>query len=259
MSAILSLEAVSKTYRTKQGSDGLALSPVDLTVEKGEFISIIGPSGCGKTTLLKIAAGLLMASGGTVRFEGAPGSPPPKKMGFVFQSASLLPWRTVLDNVLFPGEIQGRKGKELRARALDLIRVMGLSGSETKYPAELSGGMQQRASIARSLLLEPEIVFMDEPFGALDAMTRERLNEDVQRLHLTHRTTFLFVTHNITEAVFLSDRIVALSASPGRISDIIDVDVERPRTEESLTDERFRQIERRIRDIFHAAPAERVS
>jgi len=253
VSAVLSLESVAKTYVTKQGSNGVALTSVDLSVDKGEFVSIIGPSGCGKTTLLKIAAGLLSATEGTVRFEGTPGSPPPRRMGFVFQSASLLPWRTVLENVLFPGVIQHANSKSLRARAMELLEVMNLAGNERKYPAELSGGMQQRVSIARSLLLEPEIVFMDEPFGALDAMTREKLNEDVQRLHQQNETTFLFVTHNITEAVYLSDRIVALSASPGRISEIITVDLERPRTENSYTDERFRQYERRVRNVFRAA------
>jgi NitT/TauT family transport system ATP-binding protein len=253
MGAVLTLESVAKTYVTKQGSNGVALTSVDLAVDRGEFVSIIGPSGCGKTTLLKIAAGLLSATEGTVRFEGAQGSPPPRRMGFVFQSASLLPWRTVLDNVLFPGVIQRANSKKLRGRAMELLEVMNLAGNERKYPAELSGGMQQRVSIARSLLLEPEIVFMDEPFGALDAMTREKLNEDVQTLHQHNETTFLFVTHNITEAVYLSDRIVALSASPGRISEIITVDLERPRTESSYTDERFRQYERRVRDVFRAA------
>lgn len=256
MCAVVSLESVSKTYATRQKSDGFALSSVDLSINKGEFVSLIGPSGCGKTTLLKIAAGLLSATKGSVSFEGAPGSPPPAKMGVVFQSASLLPWRTVLDNVLFPGVIQRADGKKLRRRALELLEVMNLSGSESKYPAELSGGMQQRVSIARSLLLEPEIVFMDEPFGALDAMTREKLNEDVQRLHQQENMTFLFVTHNISEAVFLSDRIVALSASPGRISEIIDVDLQRPRTEDSYTDERFREHERHIRDVFQASVKE---
>jgi NitT/TauT family transport system ATP-binding protein len=251
--SMLSLRSVSKTYVTEQGSNGLALQSVDLDVAKGEFVSLIGPSGCGKTTLLKIAAGLLAASEGQVYFDGSAGTPPPKTMGVVFQSPSLLPWRTVLGNVLFPAVIHRADLARLKPRAHELLEMLNLAGSESKYPWELSGGMQQRASIARSLLLEPDVIFMDEPFGALDAMTREKLNTDVQELHLRNDTTVLFVTHNIPESIFLSDRIVALSSSPGRVSDIIEVNLPRPRTEESYTSDAFRALERRIREAFHVA------
>jgi NitT/TauT family transport system ATP-binding protein len=252
---ILAVENVSKSYTSSNAPGSLVLSSVNLSVAKSEFVSIIGPSGCGKTTLMKICAGLLSKSGGTVSFAGKVGTPPPAKMGVVFQSAALLPWRTVLANILLPAAIQHANMDKAKARARELLDMLNLSGIESKYPWELSGGMQQRVSIARSLVLEPEVIFMDEPFGALDAMTREKLNLDLQDIHTRTGATIMFVTHNISEAVFLSDRIVAMAARPGRIADIIDVDLKRPRTQDSYVDEEFREIETRVRNSFDRAAA----
>jgi NitT/TauT family transport system ATP-binding protein len=176
-------------------------------------------------------------------------------MGVVFQSAALLPWRTVMANILLPATIQHADMKKAKQRAAELLDMLNLTGIESKYPWELSGGMQQRVSIARSLVLEPEVLFMDEPFGALDAMTREKLNLDLQDIHTRTGATIMFVTHNISEAVFLSDRIVAMAARPGRIAEIIDVDLHRPRTQESYVDDDFRDIETRVRNSFDRAAA----
>jgi NitT/TauT family transport system ATP-binding protein len=252
--AILTVDGVSKSYGPT-GRAALVLDDVDLEIRKGEFVSIIGPSGCGKTTLMKICAGLLPQTTGTVAFDGRPGTPPPNRMGIVFQSAALLPWRNVLDNILLPAVIQRTDLAAARARAVELLAMLNLTDIEKKYPWELSGGMQQRVSIARSLVQQPEVIFMDEPFGALDAMTREKLNLDLQDIH--HRTgaTIMFVTHNISEAVFLSDRIVAMAARPGRIAEIIDVDLSRPRTEDSYVAEDFREVEAAVRHSFDLAAA----
>jgi NitT/TauT family transport system ATP-binding protein len=251
---ILSVVDVSKRYSDSPDAP-LVLQSVNLDIAKSEFVSIIGPSGCGKTTLMKICAGLLSHSSGTVEFDGKTGTPPPRKMGIVFQSAALLPWRTVMANVLLPAIIQKADMAKAKVRARELLDMLNLKDIDSKYPWELSGGMQQRVSIARSLVLEPEVLFMDEPFGALDAMTREKLNIDLQEIH--HRTgaTIVFVTHNISEAVFLSDRIVAMAAKPGRVADIIDVDIERPRTQASYVDEEFRETETRVRESFDRAAA----
>jgi len=251
---ILAIENVSKSY---SGSDSasLVLRSVDLTIAKSEFVSIIGPSGCGKTTLMKICAGLLTKSSGTVTFDGKLGTPPPRKMGVVFQSAALLPWRTVLGNIMLPAIIQKADLVRAKERAHELLEMLNLVGIDDKYPWELSGGMQQRVSIARSLVLEPEVLFMDEPFGALDAMTREKLNIDLQAIHARTGATIMFVTHNIAEAVFLSDRIVAMAARPGRIADIIEVDLHRPRTQNSYVDDDFREVEARVRTSFDRAAA----
>ncbi|GAA3877651.1 ABC transporter ATP-binding protein [Leifsonia kafniensis] len=252
---ILTVENVSKSYSSSNAPDALVLSSVNLSIAKSEFVSIIGPSGCGKTTLMKICAGLLSKSGGTVSFAGKVGTPPPSKMGVVFQSAALLPWRTVLANILLPATIQHADMDRAKQRARELLDMLNLKGIESKYPWELSGGMQQRVSIARSLVLEPEVLFMDEPFGALDAMTREKLNLDLQDIHARTGATIMFVTHNIAEAVFLSDRIIAMAARPGRIADIINVDLFRPRTQESYVDDDFREIETRVRSSFDRAAA----
>ncbi len=253
--ALLTVDNVSKSYVDAAANSTLVLSDVNLSIRAGEFVSVIGPSGCGKTTLMKICAGLLPQTSGTVRFDGVPGNPPPRKMGVVFQSAALLPWRTVLANILLPAVIQKADMRVAKTRAAELLEMLNLTGTESKYPWELSGGMQQRVSIARALVLEPEIIFMDEPFGALDAMTREKLNIDLQDIHKRTGATIMFVTHNISEAVFLSDRIVAMAARPGRIAEIIDVDLSRPRTQESYVGEDFRDVETRVRHSFDLAAA----
>jgi len=247
---LLALQSVSKTYLTQVGTEHLALQDATISLRRSEFLSLVGPSGCGKTTLLKIAAGLLRESSGQVMFDGQLRKPPPHKMGIVFQTATLLPWLTVVDNVVFPALIQRRDMKAAHTRAHELLAMLDLSDRADRYPSELSGGMQQRVAIARALLLEPEVLFMDEPFGALDAMTREALNIELQNLHQRFGMTVIFVTHSIPEAIFLSDRIAVMSSSPGRIVDVIDIFHSRPRTLEMLTDRAFAPLERRIREIF---------
>lgn len=252
---ILTIENVTKRYVDAAARESLVLDSVNLNVRESEFLSVIGPSGCGKTTLMKICAGLLPQTSGAVGFDGRPGTPPPNKMGVVFQAAALLPWRTVMANILLPAVIQHSDMAAAKRRATELLEMLNLVGSEDKYPWELSGGMQQRVSIARSLVLEPEVLFMDEPFGALDAMTREKLNLDLQNIHLRTGATIIFVTHNISEAVFLSDRIVAMAAKPGRIAEVIDVELPRPRTQQSYIQDDFRDVEIRVRQSFDLAAA----
>lgn len=248
---ILELRSVTKRYRTEGARDVLALSDATLAIERSEFVSLIGPSGCGKTTLLKICAGLVGHSKGSLLFEGAKGAPPPERMGVVFQSPVLLPWRTVVENVVLPAHIQGHSLADAKARASDLLSMLQLSGTEESYPWELSGGMQQRVAIARSLLTTPEILFMDEPFGALDAMTRESLNIELQEIHSREGATVLFVTHSISEAVFLSDRVAVMSSGPGRIVDVVDVPLARPRSPDDFVTEEFRQIEAAVRETLN--------
>lgn len=251
---VIELHGVSKRYVVQDSSrDGLALQEATLSVGHGEFVSLLGPSGCGKTTLLKIAAGLLAHSSGEVRFEGRAGAPPPNRMGFVFQGPVLLPWRTVLDNVMLPAQIQRLSKREAKVRAVHLLELLGLGGTERNYPWELSGGMQQRVSIARSLLNAPDMLFMDEPFGALDAMTRETLNFELQRVHLQERLTTIFVTHSITEAVLLSDRIALMSAGPGRVVGVLDVNLPRPRRPQTLVEPGFVAAEAEVREMLAAA------
>ena len=201
-----------------------ALSNIDLRIEEGEFVALIGPSGCGKTTLLRVIADLEPISAGSVLVNGV--SPHEARLarayGYVFQAPALFPWRTVLANVMLPLQIQGRKSAQSRAIALEQLARVGLSGFEKKYPWQLSGGMQQRASIARALAFEPRILMMDEPFGALDEITRDRLNEQLQQLWQKERRTVVFVTHSIAEAVYLATRIVVMSPRPGRIVKVIE-------------------------------------
>jgi NitT/TauT family transport system ATP-binding protein len=230
------------------------LSSVDLGINKGEFVSIVGPSGCGKTTLLKIIAGIISQSGGTISFDGTDRPMHPADFGMVFQQAALLPWRSVLSNVLLSADIMGldRAGSGKRAR--ELLRVMQLKDHIAEsYPGELSGGMQQRVSIARALLHRPQVLMMDEPFGALDAMTREVLNMHLQDVHLLEGCTVVFVTHSITEAVLLSDKIVVMHAHPGRIAAVLQVDLPRPRTIASTSSAEFRDIEVQVRQILETS------
>ncbi len=240
------LEGVRKTFRVRH-QEILAVSDATFDVHEGELVSLVGPSGCGKTTLLKIVAGLHSHDGGTLAIGGA-GSDfdPARDVGMVFQQPLLLKWRRVLENVLLPAEILGLPKREARERAQDLIRMVGLAGHEQKYPYELSGGMQQRAAIARSLVHDPRLILMDEPFGALDALTRERMNLELLRIWEQSRKTILFVTHGIAEAVFLGTRVVVLTAGPARMADRIDIDLPRPRTLDMKTQERFGSYARRI-------------
>ena len=224
------IAGLQKIYKTRDGNDIHALKDINLDIRDAEFISIVGPSGCGKTTLLKILAGILSRTSGDVTMAGRRLSGPSRELGVVFQAPVLLPWRTVLQNVMVPIQVQRRDRAVFEARARALIAMVGLAGFEHKYPSELSGGMQQRVGICRALVHDPSFLLMDEPFGALDAMTRESMNEELQRLWRENRKTILLVTHSIPEAVYLADRVVVMTPRPGRIVDVLDIDLPRPRT-----------------------------
>ena len=225
----ISIRDLAKTY---PGSDGVvcALQGVSFDVYPGEFITLVGPSGCGKTTLLKIIAGLAGKTGGELCVGGDHPFNPGRDVGMVFQRPVLLKWRSILDNVLLPAEILGLEREPHRARAMRLLDLVGLRGFENRYPSELSGGMQQRAAISRALIHDPQLLLMDEPFGALDALTRERMNLEILRIWEETRKTILFVTHGIQEAVFLADRVIVLSERPARMVAAIEVRLPRPRT-----------------------------
>ena len=240
------LAGVKKVYRTRR-AEFLAVSEVTFDVAAGELVALVGPSGCGKTTLLKILAGLHPHDAGEVRI-GSAAQPfdPSRDIGMVFQQPLLLKWRRVLDNVLLPAEILGLPVAASRERARDLLSLVGLRDAEDKYPYELSGGMQQRAAIARALIHDPKLILMDEPFGALDALTREKMNLELLRIWQQARKTIVFVTHGISEAVFLGTRVVVLTAGPARMADNFLVDLPHPRTLDVKTHERFGEYTRRI-------------
>ena len=225
----------------------LAISDASFDIMPGELLSLVGPSGCGKSTLLKILAGLHPHDGGELRM-GSPADPfdPSRDVGMVFQAPLLLKWRRILENVLLPAEILGLPAAASRDRARELLKLVGLQGYESKYPYELSGGMQQRAAIARALVHDPKLVLMDEPFGALDALTREKMNLELLRIWKEARKTIVFVTHGISEAVFLGTRVVVLTAGPARMADNFEVDLPHPRTLDMKTHERFGEYTRRI-------------
>ena len=225
---IVEVRHLTKTYAGKSGAV-LALDDVSFEVREHEFVTLVGPSGCGKSTALKIVSGLLPASGGTVRVFGQPVRGPVSELGMVFQAPVLLKWRSALDNVLFPIEILRRDRRQYQAVALDLLRLVGLEGFERSYPRELSGGMQQRVAIARALIHDPTLLLMDEPFGALDAMTREQMNIELLRIWSERRKSTILITHSIQEAVFLADRVVVMTPRPGRVAKIVSVDLPRPR------------------------------
>ncbi len=240
------LAGVRKVYRQRE-EEFLAISDVTFDVEAGELVSLVGPSGCGKTTLLKILAGLSDYDSGQVRIgSGAHPFDPSRDIGMVFQQPLLLKWRRVLENVLLPAEILGLPRRESRERARELLAMVGLSGFEEKYPYELSGGMQQRAAIARALIHDPKLVLMDEPFGALDALTREKMNLELRRIWQQSRKTIVFVTHGISEAVFLGTRAVVLTSGPARMADNIPIGLPAARSLEIKTTEAFGEYNRRI-------------
>ena len=223
------VQGVQKTYRSARG-DFTALKDVNLAVGKGEFISILGPSGCGKSTLLKCVAGLQPVSAGEIRIRDQSVTGPPEAAGMVFQRDVLLDWRTVIDNVLLPVEFAKLNRADWRYRAVELLRNFDLHAFADRYPWELSGGMRQRVAICRGLLMRPSLLLMDEPFGALDAITRDELNLELERVWERDRMTVLFVTHSIVEAVFLADRVVVMARDPGRVHEAVAVDLPRPRT-----------------------------
>ena len=220
-----------------------ALQDVDLKVMEGEFVSIVGPSGCGKTTFLSVVDGLIPATAGTITVDGRAVSKPGQDRAMVFQDASLLPWRSVLKNVVYGLECQKVGAREARERAMYFIDMVGLSGFEQHYPHELSGGMQQRVNLARALVMDPQILLMDEPFAALDAQTRELMQEELLQIWLKAKKTVLFITHQIDEAIFLSDRVAVFTARPGRVKKILRIDLERPRKLALKRNPRFHEIE----------------
>ncbi|KAB1154150.1 ABC transporter ATP-binding protein [Micromonospora sp. DSM 115977] len=226
---MIKLSGVSRTFDGRSGRVE-ALRGIDLDVAAGEFVAVLGRSGCGKSTMLRLIAGLLPVSEGRITVAGAPITKPRPDIAMLFQRPALLPWRTVLDNVLLPVEMFGWKRAKHRDRARQLLELAGLGGFEKRLPHELSGGMQQRVSLCRSLIGEPRVMLMDEPFSALDALTREELSGELQRVHMTSGATVVFVTHSIDEAVLLADRVVVLSPRPGRIRKVVDVNIPRPRT-----------------------------
>ena len=239
--------------RYGDGADAIvALQDIDFAVAEGEFISIVGPSGCGKSTLLKILAGLLPASQGEAVLNGTPIEGPRKDIGMVFQTPVLFPWRSVLGNVLLPADVQRLGREEMTKRAMELLALVGLTGFERRYPWELSGGMQQRVALVRALIHDPALLLMDEPFGALDALTRENMNVELQRIWMQRRTTVLFITHSTAEAVFLADRVIVLTPRPGTIGDQFAVDLPRPRQLDVMNTERFGHYVRRVRAALSA-------
>jgi NitT/TauT family transport system ATP-binding protein len=250
----MKIDGVAKVYgATATTSAVRALEPVHLDVRQGEFISCVGPSGCGKTTLLNIVAGLIPATRGQVLLEGTPLNEPSRDIGVMFQSPVLLPWRTVEKNVLLPGEIFGRDAEEVRDKARKVIETVGLAEFLTALPKQLSGGMQQRVALARVLTYDPKILLMDEPFGALDEFTREAMNLELLRIWSGSGKTVLFVTHNINEAVFLSDRVVVMTPRPGRIARVIDIDLPRPRAREHMRLPKFADHVFEVRELLGVA------
>jgi NitT/TauT family transport system ATP-binding protein len=229
----------------------VALENINLQIMEGEFVSIVGPSGCGKTTFLSIVDGLLTPTSGDIHVDGQRVTAPGPDRAVVFQDASLLPWRTVLRNVTYGLECQGVASAQARERAGHFIAMVGLSGFEQHYPHELSGGMQQRVNLARALVMDPQILLMDEPFASLDAQTREAMQEELIEITLKAKKTVLFITHQIDEAVYLSDRVIVFSARPGRVRDTILVDIERPRKLRLKRDARFHALEDVVWGLVH--------
>jgi len=247
---LLAIDRLCKTYKTRGGGRIEALRDINLTIGTEEFVTVVGPSGCGKSTLLKILAGIERRSSGSIRLAGRPLDGPTRELGLVFQTPVLLAWRTVLSNVMLPVEVQHRDRASHLAKAHELLAMTGLESFADRYPFELSGGMQQRVSICRALVHDPSFLLMDEPFGALDAMTRETMNLELLRIWKGSRKTVILVTHSIPEAVFLADRVVAMSPRPGRIVEIIPIDLPRPRTLEMFTSKAFGSHVGHIRDLF---------
>jgi NitT/TauT family transport system ATP-binding protein len=252
---VIRLDHVDKTYRTRRGDLVHAVADVTLAVGDNEFVALVGASGCGKSTLLKLVAGLTPATRGAIHIRGEAVREPFPDVGFVFQQPVLLPWRSVLDNVLFSVEMLGRDPRQYRKQAGDLLELTGLGGFETKYPRELSGGMQQRVAICRALLPDPSLLLMDEPFGALDAMTREEMSLELLRIWDERRKTILFVTHSIPEAILLADRVVVMTPRPGRVARVLPIDLPRPRTMELEFDPRFKAASDVVRSLIFARRA----
>lgn len=247
MTQSIELRGIGKTFHNFRALDG-----IDLSIAEGEFVAIVGKSGCGKSTLLRIIAGLMEPSEGTVEVAGKPVTGPSDGVGIAFQTPVLLPWRTVEQNIRLQLEIRGMKRPDTEAELRRLLKLTGLEGFEDRRPYQLSGGMQQRVALCRALIHNPSLLLMDEPFGALDAMTREQLNMEIQRVWMETGKTVVLVTHSIIEAVFLADRVVVMDARPGRITEIVDVKVARPRSFSRLGDPDFQAASDRIRELMDA-------
>jgi NitT/TauT family transport system ATP-binding protein len=250
-SAFISLRKVSKKYESSRG-DITALDGIDLDVGQGEFVGILGPSGCGKSTLMKCIAGLEDVTAGTIEVAGKRVTSTPADTGIVFQRDLLLDWRTVLDNVLLPAEFRRLDEPKWKPRAMELLRTLGIDDYAHRFPWELSGGMRQRVAISRGLLLDPALLLMDEPFGALDAITRDELNMELERIWERSRKTVLLITHSITEAVFLSDRVIVMDRNPGRVAEIVDIDLRRPRSLAIRETPEFNRYVRQLRSTFES-------
>ena len=227
-----------------------ALKNITFRIQRQQFVCIVGPSGSGKSTLLRILGGLLAPTSGKVVFKGTPLKGPRGRVGFVFQNANLMPWRTVLENITLPLEVQGRPAQEARTKANDLIDLVGLSGFADWLPRDLSGGMAQRVAIARALIHAPDLLLLDEPFGALDAMTRERMGAELLRIWRAHRKTVIMVTHDISEAIFLADRVLAISPQPGQIRLNLEVNLPRPRQDSDRYSSEFMTLTHKLRDAL---------
>jgi NitT/TauT family transport system ATP-binding protein len=256
---LIEFQNVSRSFRSRDGDEILALEDVSLTIGRNEFVTLVGPSGCGKSTLLRIVAGLILPSAGVAKIDGRAVRAPRDETGIVFQSPTLLPWASVLDNVLFPMRMMGRMAPDSAERARSLIRLVGLEGFERKAPRELSGGMQQRVAICRALIHQPAVLLMDEPFGALDALTREEMTLELLRIWETQPKTIIFVTHSIPEAVLLADRVVVMSARPGRIAEIINVPLARPRSFDVEGEPEFQRRTHRIRELIFGSRLQRAA
>lgn len=253
---LIAINGVRKQFRSRSGTVIDALAETSLEVAPNEFICIVGPSGCGKSTLLRMLAGLETISSGTIAIDGVPVSGARRDIGLVFQSPVMLPWRTILKNVLVPAEVLKMNSAASRQRAHELLKLVGLDGFGDRYPDELSGGMRQRAAIARALMHDPNILLMDEPFGALDALTREAMNLELLRIWQASRKTVILVTHSIEEALLLADRVAVFSPRPGHIREIIDVPISRPRSAATRTDPVFIQLADKLRSYFEAKQIE---
>lgn len=249
-SIAVALKGVSKTYTTANGEKVNALQKIDLSIGSQQFVSVIGASGCGKTTLLRIVGGLEPEYDGDLLLDGSKRAGPNRNIGIVFQDANLLPWRTVLNNVLLPANVLKLNMKEATERAHWLLDLVGLKGFETKYPFELSGGMRQRVAIARALVHDPSVLLMDEPFGALDALTRETMNIELLKIWHSAKKTVFLITHSISEAAFMSDRVIVMSPRPGRIIEDVYIDLPRPRGLDLLSEASFGSYTRKLRHLL---------
>ena len=250
MVPFIEAQNLALTFRPKNRAPVTALTELSLAVARGEFVSIVGPSGCGKSTFLNIVLGLIKHDSGTLEFNGTPITGPSQERAMVFQEFGLLPWRTVTGNVELGLELKGTTAVERAQRAAELIKLVGLTGFEKHYPHELSGGMKQRVGLARALATEPEVLLMDEPFAALDAQTRDLMQTELLQIWERTRKTVLFVTHSIEEAAYLSDRVIVMTARPGRSKEVLNIDLPRPRDYEMRLTPEFNDIKLRIWDVL---------